>query len=135
MEKASRKRKVIAALSLLEIVEDEARWWNRGKTKGWMKRRDEQGYVDNIVTELSIEDTLSYREMMRMSHQDFNYLLSVIEQDITLHQILGGNKVINSKARLTLAIRFISKGESFRSLKFQFRISTSAISCINCQVC
>ena len=73
--------------------------------------------------------------MMRMSHQDFNYILSVIEQDITLHHILGGNKVINSKARLALAIRFFAMGESFRSLEFQVRISTLAISYIVYQVC
>ena len=73
--------------------------------------------------------------MIRMSQQDFTYILSVIEQDITLHHILGGNKVINSKARLALAIRFIAMGESFRSLKFQFRISTSAISYSVYQVC
>lgn len=100
-----------------------------------MKRRDEQGYFHNIVKELSIENTLSYREIMRMSHQDFNYIFSVIEQDITPHQILGGHKAMNSKARLTLAIRFIATEESFRSLKFQFRMSTSAISYIVCQVC
>ena len=62
MEKVFKKPKMLAELSLLEIVEEDTWWWKRGKTKGWMKSRNEQCYVDNIVTELSIEDTLSYHE-------------------------------------------------------------------------
>ena len=47
------------------------------------------------VKELAIVDTAEYKEMMRMSHADFQRILSYIEQDITRKQVLGGNKVIS----------------------------------------
>ena len=42
--------------------------------------------------------------MMRMSHADFQRILSYIEQDITPKRVLGGNKVISPKERLALTI-------------------------------
>ena len=134
----SQKRKVLAALMVLELIdedENEEKEHKKRKTKAWMKRRDEQGYANNIVKELSMEDTNGFKEMMRMSYEDFLYILNLIEKDITPKQILGGQKVINAKSRLILAIRFLATGESYRSLRFQFRISTPAISYIINDVC
>ncbi|XP_065069760.1 uncharacterized protein LOC135694808 [Rhopilema esculentum] len=130
-----KKRKALAALCLLNVIDDDRRHWKRGKTKDWMKRREEKGYVSNIITELSIEDTAAYKEMMRMSHADFLFLLSLVERDITPQAILGGSPTITPKSRLALTIRFLATGESYRSLRFQFRISTSAISYIVNEVC
>ena len=132
----SRKRKAVAALIMLELIEgDDERKWKRGPTREWMKRREEQGYYDDIVRELSIEDTAAYKEMMRMCYEEFLYILNIIEKDITPTQIFGGHKVIPAKARLTVTIRFLATGETFRSLCFQFRISKGAISYIARDVC
>ena len=66
----SRKRKAVAALIMLELIEgDDERKWKRGPTREWMKRREEQGYYDNIVRELSTEDTAAYKEMMRLCYE------------------------------------------------------------------
>ena len=72
---------------------------------------------------------------MRMSHEEFLDILQLIEQYITPNTILRGNKVICAKARLTVTIRFLATGETFRSLSFQFRISRGAISYIVTEVC
>ena len=69
----------------------------RGKTRQWIRRRDERGYFNNIVKELVIENTAEYKDMMRMTHAVFQRILSYIEQDITRKQLLGGNKVISPK--------------------------------------
>jgi len=69
----------------------------RGKTRQWIRRRDERSYFNNIVKELAIEDTAENKEMMRMSYADFQRILSYIEQDIIRKQILGGIKVIYPK--------------------------------------
>ena len=53
------------------------------RTRQWIRRRDEKGYFNNIVKELAIEDTAEYKEMMQMSHADFQRILSYIEQNIT----------------------------------------------------
>lgn len=49
--------------------------------------------------------------------------------------MLGGNKVISLKERLALTIRILATGETYRSLSYQFRISTRAISYIIKEVC
>ena len=132
----TRKRKAVAAMIILELLEgDEERNWKRGKTRKWIRRREEQGYFDNIVRELSIEDTAGYKEIMRMSHKEFLDILQLMEKDITPKQIIGGTKVICAKARLTVAIRFLATGETYQSLSFQFRISKGAISYIVTEVC
>ena len=56
------------------------------------------------MKELAIEDTMEYKDMVRMSQADFKRILSYIEQDITRKQVLGGNKVISPKERLALTI-------------------------------
>ena len=106
-----------------------------GQQRNGRTRREEQGYYDNIVRELSIEDTAAYKEMMRMSYEEFLHILNIIEKDIAPTQIFGGHKVIPAKARLTVTIRFLATGETFRSLSFQFRISKGAISYIVRDVC
>ena len=75
-----------------------------GKTRQWIRRRDERGYFHNTVKELAIEDTAQYKDMMRMSHSVFQRMLSYIKQDSTRKQVLGGNKVIYPKERLALTI-------------------------------
>ena len=74
-----------------------------------------------------IEDTAGYKEMMRMNYDDFTTILGIIEPYIAPKQILGATKVIKASERLTLAIRLLATGEMYRSLRFQFRISVSAI--------
>ena len=62
----SKKRAaLVLALSLL-LDEEEQRTWKQGKTRLWIKRRKFKDYFTNIIDELRIEDTPSYREMMRM---------------------------------------------------------------------
>ncbi len=130
------KRKAIAAIILATAIdsdEPEQRTWKRGRTREWMKRREER-YCSNIVRELRIKDSASYKEMMRMEHTQF-LEIKLIERHITPQQILGGNRVISPMSRLTLALRFLATGETYRSLAYQFRISEAAISYIVNNVC
>ena len=127
-------RSLLAVFVAFEVLNDEDKKPERGKTRQWIRRRDERGYFNNIVKELAIEDTTEYKEMMRMSHADFQRILSYIE-DITRKQVLDGNKVIPPKERLALTIRFLATAETYRSLSYQFRISTRAISYITKEVC
>ena len=66
-----------------EVLNGEDKKPGRGKTRQWIRRRDEKGYFNNIVKELVIEDTAEYKEMMQMSHADCQRILSYIEQNIT----------------------------------------------------
>ena len=97
-------RSLLAVFVAFEVLNHENKKRGRGKTRQWIRRRDERGYFNNIVKELAIEDTTEYKDMVRMSQADFKRILSYIEQDITRKQVLGGNKVISPKERLALTI-------------------------------
>ena len=74
--------------------------------------------------------------MMRMKYYSFEFLLTNIERDITPVELAKGElKPISPAERLTLTLRFLATGETFRSLSFQFHISKSAISYIVQEVC
>ena len=69
---------------VLEVLEDDKKrstvW---GKTRKWMKRRQEQGLYNNLVKELRLEETKGYNEMMWMKYSSFEFLLVNIKRDIT----------------------------------------------------
>ena len=97
-------RSLLAVFVAFEVLNHKNKKHGRGNTRQWIRRRDERGYFNNIVKELAIEDTAEYKDIMRMSHADFQRILSYIEQDITRKQVLGRNKVISPKERLALTI-------------------------------
>ena len=76
-------RSLLAVFVAFEVLNGEDKKPGRGKTRQWIRWRDEKGYFNNIVKELAIEDTAEYKEMMQMSHADFQRILSYIEQNIT----------------------------------------------------
>ena len=99
-------RSLLAVFVAFEVLNHENKKRGRRKTRQWIRRRDERGYFNNIVKELAIEDTTEYKDMVRMSYADFQRILSYIQQDITLKQVLGGNKIISPKERLALTISY-----------------------------
>ena len=75
-------KKSLVALILLDIhvLEEDGKIENRrGKTRGWIRKREEKGYFNNIVQELMIEDTLG-------SHGDFLKILKLVEPGCILLQ-------------------------------------------------
>ncbi|RMX40203.1 hypothetical protein pdam_00016555 [Pocillopora damicornis] len=59
-------RSLLAVFVAFEVLNGEDKKPGRGKTRQWIRRRDEKGYFNNIVKELAIEDTAKYKEMMQM---------------------------------------------------------------------
>lgn len=135
-----RRKRAAACLLVIDLLEecteDESgeRWWKRGRTREWIKRRNERGML-KLVEELRVEDTAAYKEMLRMNFETFQEILTAIGPEITKHQVVGGHRVISPAARLTLTLRFLATGETFRSLHFQFRMGKSTISYIVREVC
>ena len=82
-----------------------------------------------------MKDIPGFKEMLRMSYEDFKKLLNSKEQHTTPHEVNGGNKIIAAPERLALTLRFPATGESFKSLSFQFCISNRTASYIVKQVC
>ena len=90
-------RSLLVVFVAFEVLNDEDKKTGREKTRQWISRRDERGYFNIIVEELAIENTAEYKDMMQMSHVDFQLILSYTEQDNTRKQVLAGNKVISPK--------------------------------------
>ena len=58
------------------------------KTREWMKKRVEKRLSANLILELSGKDPLGFREIMRMSHEQFHEILGRIEPVISTSAIL-----------------------------------------------
>ena len=112
--------KQAAACLLFAMMLDDDEKNTRGPTRKWVKRREEEGMYANLVQELLIENTETYREMMRMNHQCFKLILQFIEPFITPEESPNGTKIIKPAERLVLTIRFLATGETFRSLVSSF---------------
>ena len=61
-------KRVVASIIITELLDDEI-IRRRGKTREWLKRREEKGAFTNIITELGVEDAGGFKEMMRMEYQ------------------------------------------------------------------
>ena len=91
-------KKSIAAIILLEILEEEGkRESRRGKTREWIRKREEKEHFNNIVQEQIIEDTLGYREMMRLFYQTSNVYKRVYHDNKEAqHKIKQSTSLVNS---------------------------------------
>ncbi|XP_068684921.1 uncharacterized protein [Montipora foliosa] len=128
------KRKALIAFMVLELLGGPNDRVKRGKTSEWLKERSEKGIFQTVI-QLSLQDTPAFKEMMRMSPDQFKEILNAIEPDICKQSTkMGGEPIIPSE-RLALTLRFLATGESFRSHHFQFRISRPAVSYIVTEVC
>ena len=125
----------MAATMICFVLRDDDEVKTRGKTRSWIKRRKQRGAFLNIVHELRMEDTASFKEMLRIDYGTFLNLLAAIEPFISPQESYHGIPTIKANERLTLTLRFLVTGETLRSVGFKFRISRSAISYIVISVC
>ena len=65
------KTRAALVLFLNELMDSDDEKPTRGKTREWVKRRDQNRYFNNIVKELEVEDRLGFREMFRINVGDF----------------------------------------------------------------
>ena len=128
------KTSAALVLVLSELMDSDDEKPTRGKTREWVKRREQSRYFNNIVKELKVEDRLGFREKCRMSdgcrrfriHTRQNFAFNFTSSNDNF----GGHLPIMPDERIALTLRYIATGESFQSLSFQFRISLNAVSYI-----
>ena len=105
-------RRVAAAMICFVLLDDDE-VKIRGKTRSW-KRRKQRGTFSNIVHELRMEDTASFKKMLRMDYGTFLNLLAAIEPFISPQENYYELPTIKANKRLTLTLRFLATGETFR---------------------
>ena len=128
-------KEVAMVVILSELADSDDEKPTRGPTRSWIKRRKENGFFETIIRELILEDLAGFKEMFRMGYADFEKILSSIVVLISPQEIIGGHRPICAEEKLALTLRFLSTGEPFSSLSFQFRISKRAVAYIVKRVC
>ena len=128
MASAGKRRKIAALCVIIACLDDEGEEIRKkGPDRDWLRRRAERGSYANIVTELAAEDLPSFKHYMRMD-------VEVISPKIVKRNTRMRSPISPSE-RLSLTLRFLATGETFRSLEVQFRVRRTAISYIVLKVC
>ena len=95
----ARKRVAAAVMIAMILDDDDEKRPKRGKTRNWIRRREEKGAFCNMVNELGIEDSAGFKEMMRMDYGTFVNLLSFIEKDIQWSPAISNFHRVKQKVR------------------------------------
>lgn len=126
------------AASVLVNEADEA--WQRQErrekrtwVKKWRKNREPGGNVQRLLRELQ-PGTDDFRYFLRMDELCFNRILAAITDDIEKENT-NCRLAITTKEKLSVTLRFLATGETFRSMDFSTKLSKSFIAECILEVC
>ncbi|KAK4324874.1 hypothetical protein Pmani_004524 [Petrolisthes manimaculis] len=128
---------IIGAYAMLLLLKKKRNLQKKRKrlwSRQWLQRRREESVAFRLLRELEVEDPATLRQWMRLDRQQYLDLLCLVtplieKQDTNMRQ------AVTAEERLTLTLRYLATGESYRSLSCQFRISHNLISRIIPTVC
>ena len=93
---ADRQAALVVENVVLNVIDDDdENISRRGKDREWIKEREEKGYFNNIIADLSLGDTESFRRFMRMKHEHFLTLTRRPRLNISISgfRIMNTNRV------------------------------------------
>ena len=103
-------------------------------TKPWLLRRTSFGHYENLMKELALEDPCSFRNFVRMDQTMFNELLQRVGPRIEKKDTFF-RKAIEPGLRLSITLRYLATGDSYKSLQYSFRVAHNTISKIVPETC
>ncbi|KAM6937853.1 uncharacterized protein FYW49_000093 [Xenentodon cancila] len=130
---AGSRRALLAVCALICSEQERKRKRQRAWVKAWIGSRGQQG-LSVLQRELEMDDKTGFRELLRMTAEEFDFLLGKVEHLIRKRDTKM-RLAISPRERLSLTLRFLATGETFQSLRFQYRIGTSTISQIVMETC
>ncbi|XP_054706579.1 uncharacterized protein LOC129216389 [Uloborus diversus] len=92
------------------------------------QNRESEGAYNILIDRHLWNDTTKFREYFRLTPELFNFVLDNIASEIASTVCNRHKKPISPSEKLALTLRYISTGESLRSLAFGYRIKHSWIS-------
>ena len=94
------------------------RWW----VKNWVTQRHSLEASSTILEEWQIEDTEIRRNHLRMSDQQFTYLLAKVTPFIKKQGTMM-RKSIPPRVKLQITLRYLAAGDCFGTLEVMYRVS------------
>lgn len=116
---------IIAAILIKRRSEKikRKRLWARN----WIRNRETQKIVENLIRDLRNDETNSFEQFFRMTPENFDFLLEKVTPFIAKKDTQM-RKSISAEIRLAITIRYLATGDSYRSLMFLFRVAHNTIS-------
>ena len=102
--------------------------------KPWFTRKYKLGVDNTLVQEFRLEDEDEYKRFLRMTPNNFNELLKLIETDIQ-KQNTHLRDAIPAKIKLAATLRFLATGSNCTDLQHLFRVQKSTLSQFIPKVC
>ena len=125
---------IITALLFKKKKKRKSRQKRNVWVKPWCKRRQSLGVYETLLAELQLEDECNYKNYLRMTSENFEKIFQLIKVYIRKENTKMRGP-IPPRLKLAATIRFLSTGESYKSLSFQFRIHNSTLSLFVPEVC
>lgn len=110
-------------------VQKKRKW-----VRDWIRRREVEDTAQKLIQELRNEDSSAFKQFFRMSADQFDFLLDKIRPSIS-KQNTTMRKAISAETRLLITLRYLSTGDSYRSLMLLFRVAHNTISIIVASTC
>ncbi|XP_030758575.1 putative nuclease HARBI1 isoform X2 [Sitophilus oryzae] len=131
------KAAALLGLILLRRRQNRRRRYRKKRTiwvRKWIQNRSRYGATNTLLKELREGDEAFYKNFLRLSSNDFDYLLEKITPLIQKKDTFM-RKAITLAERLVVTLRYLATGDSFQSLMYLFRIPTNTLSQIIPEVC
>jgi len=106
------------------------RWW----VKPWIRRREQLGASTQLLVELAAEDSDSYRNHLRMSEAQLDFLLQKVSPLIQKADTFL-RPALPAKLKLQITLHYLATGTCFRTLSALYRVPTCSISLMIPEVC
>ncbi|CAI6372753.1 unnamed protein product [Macrosiphum euphorbiae] len=105
-----RKKQLLALLCLQEIDEEQALIHHHlskksKQTHTIFQARESEGFFSILIEKHLWEDQTKFREFFRLSWDQFNYVLNLIEDDITSNPTNKIKKPISPAEKLAVTLR------------------------------
>lgn len=130
-------RKCAAAVFIVaKLVQRNKRRNNKKRrwVKDWIRQREIENTAQNLIRDLRKEEDNSFKQFFRTSPDQFDILLELIRPVISKRDT-HLRKAISADARLAITLRYLSSGDSYRSLMLLFRVPHNTISGIVPETC
>lgn len=131
-------RKSAAAVILAAILIQKSKKRRNQKrlwVKEWIRRREIENSAQNLIRDLRNEGDNTFKQFFRISPEQFNLLLEMI-RPIVSKRDTNMRKAISVETKLAITLRYLSSGDSYRSLALLFRVphnTTSGIVPATCR--